>query len=174
MDIRTLIYLSKGESRSYILLVSVIVCKTRYLPIVSNESAAGAGFPEPFSGMVTMAETAERISTSFPLAKSFTLWRRLWFCSAMRSGLRDITSDTLILWSGEKRRRSGCSAAGCQRTNTFVPPYSLAIHPDKIRIATGQIAGVDKDGRVSGAWTGEKVIQDSGFFCSLILFKSGR
>lgn len=25
---------------------------------------------------------------------------------------------------------------------------SLAIHPDKIRIATGQIAGVDKDGRV--------------------------
>lgn len=68
----------------------------------------------------------------------------------------------------------GCCAAGCQRTNTFVPPYSLAIHPDKIRIATGQIAGVDKDGRVSGAWTGEKVIQDSGFFCSLILFKSGR
>lgn len=28
--------------------------------------------------------------------------------------------------------------------------FSLAIHPDKIRIATGQIAGVDKDGRVSG------------------------
>lgn len=28
-------------------------------------------------------------------------------------------------------------------------PFSLAIHPDKIRIATGQIAGVDKDGRVS-------------------------
>jgi len=26
---------------------------------------------------------------------------------------------------------------------------SLAVHPDKIRIATGQIAGVDKDGRVS-------------------------
>ena len=25
---------------------------------------------------------------------------------------------------------------------------SLALHPDKIRIATGQIAGVDKDGRV--------------------------
>ena len=25
----------------------------------------------------------------------------------------------------------------------------LAVHPDKIRIATGQIAGVDKDGRVS-------------------------
>lgn len=28
--------------------------------------------------------------------------------------------------------------------------FGLAIHPDKIRIATGQIAGVDKDGRVSG------------------------
>lgn len=27
--------------------------------------------------------------------------------------------------------------------------FSLAVHPDKIRIATGQIAGVDKDGRVS-------------------------
>lgn len=27
--------------------------------------------------------------------------------------------------------------------------FSLSIHPDKIRIATGQIAGVDKDGRVS-------------------------
>lgn len=30
---------------------------------------------------------------------------------------------------------------------------SLAIHPDKIRIATGQIAGVDKDGRVSTTFT---------------------
>lgn len=28
---------------------------------------------------------------------------------------------------------------------------SLAIHPDKIRIATGQIAGVDKDGKVTQA-----------------------
>lgn len=28
---------------------------------------------------------------------------------------------------------------------------SLAVHPDKIRIATGQIAGVDKDGRVKQA-----------------------
>lgn len=28
---------------------------------------------------------------------------------------------------------------------------SLAVHPDKIRIATGQIAGVDKDGRVNQA-----------------------
>jgi len=26
---------------------------------------------------------------------------------------------------------------------------SLAVHPDKIRIATVQLAGVDKDGRVS-------------------------
>lgn len=30
--------------------------------------------------------------------------------------------------------------------------FSLAVHPDKIRIATGQIAGVDKDGRVSGSF----------------------
>lgn len=41
---------------------------------------------------------------------------------------------------------------------------SLAIHPDKIRIATGQIAGVDKDGRV---WTEKK---NSSLLSYLILF----
>lgn len=35
-----------------------------------------------------------------------------------------------------------------QMTSRLCDPVSLAIHPDKIRIATGQIAGVDKDGRV--------------------------
>lgn len=34
------------------------------------------------------------------------------------------------------------------RSLSLLPNISLAIHPDKIRIATGQIAGVDKDGRV--------------------------
>ena len=32
--------------------------------------------------------------------------------------------------------------------NVDIISFSLAVHPDKIRIATGQLAGVDKDGRV--------------------------
>lgn len=31
---------------------------------------------------------------------------------------------------------------------SFLFPYSLAVHPDKITIATGQVAGTSSDGKV--------------------------
>lgn len=34
---------------------------------------------------------------------------------------------------------------------SFVFPYSLAVHPDKITIATGQVAGTSPEGKVRSA-----------------------
>lgn len=106
--------------------------------------------------MVTGAETAEQMSTSFQLERSFTSSPLLWFCLTTKNELRDITSDTQIVSSGEKTLKHKLPAAlllVCGDkwvTSSLCVSVSLAIHPDKIRIATGQIAGVDKDGRV---WT---------------------
>lgn len=101
--------------------------------------------------MVTAAGTAGRTSTSFQLERSFTSLHRLWFCLITRSGLRDTTLDTPTASSGENLLKSFVSLFGSVLVTltSLLCPNSLAIHPDKIRIATGQIAGVDKDGRVS-------------------------
>lgn len=70
----------------------------------------------------------------------------------MKNELRDITSDTQTVSSGEKNTHiqyESCAVLLLAGLWWHVSvSVSLAIHPDKIRIATGQIAGVDKDGRV--------------------------
>lgn len=49
------------------------------------------------------------------------------------------------------RRREGV-LGGLERLTPFPrvcsPPLSLAVHPDGVRVASGQTAGVDKDGKV--------------------------
>lgn len=99
--------------------------------------------------MVTVAETAEPTFISFQPERSSTSLPPSSFCLTMRNGLKDITSDTLTASSGERTRGVTLWLLSCRRANHNVSLFiSLAIHPDKIRIATGQIAGVDKDGRV--------------------------
>lgn len=74
----------------------------------------------------------------------------------MKNELRDITLDTPTVSSGEQTLiqhmlLSFWLVCGDRSITTSLCnslSVSLAIHPDKIRIATGQIAGVDKDGRV--------------------------
>lgn len=51
--------------------------------------------------MATVAETAEPMFTSFQPARLFISSPPSSFCLTMKSGLRDITSDTLTASSGE-------------------------------------------------------------------------
>ncbi len=73
-------------------------------------------------------------------------------------------TDCVKWWENTHMQIIFCSAScwsvlKSMRQHLFMCLFSLAIHPDKIRIATGQIAGVDKDGRV-----GTK----TGYICNLI------
>lgn len=59
----------------------------------------------------------------------------------------------------EQREELPCCSAGVEKVSWVVlrlnpfprvcsPPLSLAVHPDGVRVASGQTAGVDKDGKV--------------------------
>ena len=100
--------------------------------------------------MAIVVEMPGQTCTYCPLVKLFTLWRQWLYYLMLKSIAKDTTWDIPKISDGETKIKIQLLFFV---HFWFFCPFSLAVHPNKLLIATGQATGHDRrEGRVSCAF----------------------